>query len=191
VAEAEWFSLVCRLAKVNQNTCTFNLSMTFNVDTRSSEWTTRAHQALDHLLITWETVEPELPPGVYAIWPRVDARIASIEVIGMLLQLEHTISDVLLQTRLRAVLDADPPHLILDDSPFPAQEVAVHYMNALIKANGLRVSFAKWVKENRRFEGAVITRVLNGLPKAIQPFVERDGKGMPPRLKIELLRAAQ
>jgi hypothetical protein len=93
--------------------------------------------------------------------------------------------------RLRAVLDATAPYLILDGTPFPAEEVAVHYLDALIKANGRRVSFAEWVQQNPRFEGAIVTRVLDRLPQEIQRLIERGGKGSPPRLKVELLRSAQ
>jgi hypothetical protein len=96
------------------------------------------------------------------------------------------------QTRLVTVLDAEPPHLILDGKPFPAREVAVKYLDALIRANGERVSFAEFVERNSpRFDSAVATRVLDGLPKEIQPFVDRPGKGRSPRLKVELLKPAQ
>jgi hypothetical protein len=92
------------------------------------------------------------------------------------------------QARLRAVLDAETPYVILDDRPIPAEEVAVHYLDALIGANGGHVPFARFLRQpqNKRFEGAVCTRVLDRLPSEISPFIER-GKGSAPRLKVELL----
>jgi hypothetical protein len=63
-------------------------------------------------------------------------------------------------------------------------------MAELIKANGGRVSFKDWVEGEPRFQGAVVTRVLKKLPKEIQPFIQHS-RGLPARLKIELLRAAQ
>jgi hypothetical protein len=95
------------------------------------------------------------------------------------------------QTRLRAVLDKKPPYLILDGTPLTAQEVGVYYVAALIRANGEHVSFAGFLKKNPRFEGAISTRVLDQLPKQIQALIQRDGKGSPPRLKIELLESVQ
>jgi hypothetical protein len=95
------------------------------------------------------------------------------------------------QTRLRAVLATQRSHLILDGTPIPAQEVGVYYMDALIRANGEGVSFAGWVAKTPRFAGAVSTRVLDQLPEEIQGYIQRDGKGRPPRLKVELLQSAQ
>ncbi len=94
------------------------------------------------------------------------------------------------QTRLKAVVNAKSPYLILDGEPFMAVEVAVHYLNELIQANGRQVSFRRWLKENPKFEGAVVTRVLDGLPKAIGLYIKRS-KGLGPCLNVELLRAAQ
>jgi hypothetical protein len=92
------------------------------------------------------------------------------------------------QTRLRAVVDSKPPYIVLDGKPFPAEEIAVHYLDALIKANGGQVPFARFMKQekNQRFEGAVSTRVLDKLPTEILHFIERS-QGSPPRLKVELL----
>jgi hypothetical protein len=93
------------------------------------------------------------------------------------------------QTRLKAVVDVDKPYLLLDGKPLPADEVGVRYVSALIKANGGRVSFTEWVRDKNQFAGATTTRVLNRLPKEIQPFIER-AKGKPPRLRIALLQSA-
>jgi hypothetical protein len=92
-----------------------------------------------------------------------------------------------IQTRLRAVLDPDHPHFILDGKFIPAEKVLVAYVNELIEANGRPVSFARWIEDKPEFEGATVTRVMNELPKEIQPFVERGRKGRPSRLKMELL----
>jgi hypothetical protein len=93
------------------------------------------------------------------------------------------------QTRLQAVLEADRAYLWLDGKVFPATEVAVHFVAALIKANGLRVSFAEWVRNNPRFERAISNRVLKKIPKEVARFVERS-QGRAPRLRTELLQSA-
>jgi hypothetical protein len=88
VGEVEWFSLVCRLAKANQDTCTFGLALAYHTDIPTSEWTAGNHQAISRFISAWGAIEPDLPPGAYAIMPWTDARIASIEAIDILLQLE-------------------------------------------------------------------------------------------------------
>jgi hypothetical protein len=93
--------------------------------------------------------------------------------------------------RLQAVPDANPPYLILDNRPIPASEIGVHFMAELIKANGRPVSFAAWLRQHPQFTGAIVTRVLDGLPAEVKPFVERPGKGGLPRLKVGLLRPAR
>jgi hypothetical protein len=94
------------------------------------------------------------------------------------------------QTRLKAVLDSGRPYLLLDGIRVDADEVGVRYVDALITANGGRVSFVEWVENHSAFEGAIVTRVLNKLPKIIEQFVEHTG-GKPSRLKVELLVCPQ
>jgi hypothetical protein len=96
------------------------------------------------------------------------------------------------QTRLVAHLDVAPPFISLDGKLCPPfSETATCYVAALIKANGNRKSFSEFLRENPRFEGAVSSREMNKIPAAITQFIERDGKGCIPRLKVELLREAQ
>ena len=95
------------------------------------------------------------------------------------------------QIRLRAVLDDSPPYLILDGRRYEElDEVAVYYLDALIRANGHRVPFTDWLKKHPKFEAAIVTRVLDKLPSEIQRFIERS-KGVPARLKVEELESAQ
>jgi hypothetical protein len=93
------------------------------------------------------------------------------------------------QTRLAVDLEASPPHIVLDGKPYPAPEVAVRYLGALLEADGARVSFAEWVKSYPQFEGEVVTRVLrNKISPCVRPYIDSH-KGCPPRLKVEALGA--
>jgi hypothetical protein len=75
----------------------------------------------------------------------------------------------------------------LDGKIVPCKkEVTVHFVAALIDADGGRVAFAEWVRKHSKFEGARSDRDLK-IPKEIGQFIER-GKGRGARLKVDLLR---
>jgi hypothetical protein len=89
--------------------------------------------------------------------------------------------------RLQAVTDVENPYLILDGIHYPVKKaVAVHYVDALIKANGYQVPFSSWLKGQPGFEGEVCTRALESLPECIRNLID-SSKGRAPRLKVELL----
>jgi hypothetical protein len=89
------------------------------------------------------------------------------------------------QRRLIAVPDADPPYFLLDGKRLDCKKaVAVHFVEALIKANGGRIAFTEWVKDQPDFLGSRSDRDLK-FPKEISPFIERRGNGF--KLNVGML----
>ena len=93
------------------------------------------------------------------------------------------------QPRLSVKLNVSPPYIIFDGTPLSAPEASVHYVAALIAANGYPVAFKRWVKDHPEFEGQVSTRVVKGIPEPVRALIDSPGKGRPPRLKVEELLA--
>jgi hypothetical protein len=93
------------------------------------------------------------------------------------------------QPRLSVKLNVSPPYIIFDGTPLSAPEASVHYVAALIAANGYPVAFKRWVKDHPEFEGQVSTRVVKGIPEPVRGLIDSPGKGRPPRLKVEELLA--
>jgi hypothetical protein len=129
----------------------------------------------------WQVKSPAADPGIALARLRLAA-----DLLGRLL--DELTPYAQGTHRLRAIVDASP-HFLLDGEMIQAEEVVVRYVCALIDANGVPVAFAQWRSKHPEFEGAIVTRVLKKLPPKIAKFVERGGKGKPPRIKIELLRA--
>jgi hypothetical protein len=77
--------------------------------------------------------------------------------------------------------------LVLDGQPYPAPEVAVHFVAELIEANGRSVSFAGWLKQRSDFERARLDRVMVKLDPRVLELIERGGKGKPYRLLVDKL----
>jgi hypothetical protein len=93
------------------------------------------------------------------------------------------------QPRLSVKLDPTLPYIIFDGTPLPAPEASVHYLAALIEANGYPVPFNRWVKDHPEFERQISTRVVKGIPEPVRAFIDSPGKGRPARLKVEELNA--
>jgi hypothetical protein len=95
------------------------------------------------------------------------------------------------QSRLQVNIDAKEPYFILDSEPISCKSpAAVHFVAALINANGERVSFAEWNRRHPEFEGSRSNRVLRAIPEQVQVFVEFGTRGKEPRLKVEDLAKA-
>src|SRR5262249_13524993 len=79
------------------------------------------------------------------------------------------------QWRLEAVLNADPPYLLLDGKRFDCKkEVAIHFVAELIKANGASVAFSRWLKDYPQFLGARSDRDLKHLPSEVKSLMENS-----------------
>jgi hypothetical protein len=93
------------------------------------------------------------------------------------------------QDRLRVYPDCDVPYAELDGEILVLEnEVSAKYLARLVMADGERVGFKEFQRENHpKFDGAVGTRVLDGLPKEIGALIERK-QGKSPRLRVELLQ---
>ena len=91
------------------------------------------------------------------------------------------------QTRLKADTDDRHPHFILDGKVISCRsDAAVHFVAALIEADGHVVPFTEWKNKHPKFADEQSNRVLDALPSEVAPFIERK-QGKPPRLKVELL----
>jgi hypothetical protein len=74
--------------------------------------------------------------------------------------------------RLMAIIDGDDCHFIVDGKPVPAETVGVHFVARLIRANGEKVSFAAFVRDNPQFRAARSDRVRGKVPDAVMEFID-------------------
>jgi hypothetical protein len=137
----------------------------------------------------WERGELDIADGNYFFRLSTDIRIATVNAIDAVLSLAEGRGDGRAkQRRLVAHLDVHPPFISLDGKPFSTfPEVGTHFVARLIEANGERVSFRAWVRENPRFVGAVSNRVKKDIPEPLLTYIEWNGGGKPPRLCVELM----
>ena len=92
------------------------------------------------------------------------------------------------QTRLKAHLDSEAPFLTLDERPIATfDEAPTRFVARLIEANGQRVAFAEFVRENPEFRGMHAARELNKIPKGLQKYIDRR-QGAGSRLIVDLLQ---
>jgi hypothetical protein len=152
----------------------------------------------------WCVEGRSLPAGNHWFGLTRDVRACSAEAIQLILSLgpppddpqRQSLSlgsparDPQRQSRLCAHLDRDPPFLTLDGEPIATfDETATHFVARLIGANGEGVSFAEFVRGNPRFEGAIVTRVMAGIPPDLERFIARPAKkGRLYRLKAQDLQ---
>jgi hypothetical protein len=85
IAESGWFSLVCHMAKMYDELCVFPTWTATNCDIMFDKLSPDNFKEYSRFLGHWDALNPELPPGNYAIMPNADGRVASIEAIELLL----------------------------------------------------------------------------------------------------------
>ena len=86
--ETAWFSLVCHLAKVHEASCSFTCWPHWKWDLPIEAAPQGSYQEHVRFMEHWDELRPTLIPGIYGLMPAIDARVASIETIDILLKYE-------------------------------------------------------------------------------------------------------
>ena len=87
IRETGWFSLVCHLARLYEDSYSFACWQTFNWDSPWEAIPKDGFREHEKFITHWDELKPDLPSGTYALMPATDARIASIEAIDSLVAL--------------------------------------------------------------------------------------------------------
>lgn len=89
--------------------------------------------------------------------------------------------------RLEVNVQGESSTIVLDGVSYPVTRANAIFVDALVRANGSRVSLAEVVRAHDEIEGTNVARELDKLPDPVARLIDRK-KGVPARLRIEGLQ---